>query len=71
MKINELKGKALTHALKSERAEEWDGKTSYDGKRITNDDLIALSIMNKSEYDENGEFIGYMGDPRLRRLRTD
>lgn len=59
MRIDELEGKALKRALKSERAEEWDGRTSYGGKRITNDDLVALSLMNKSEYDENGDFIGY------------
>lgn len=54
MLITDLKGKALQKAIKDEREAEWDGKKSVDRQTI-----IDSSIMNRSQYDSEGNWLGY------------
>ena len=59
MKITELTGKAYKKALSDERKAEWDGKRTYTGEVITEKDLVDFSLANHSEYDLNGNWLGY------------
>lgn len=59
MKITELTGKAYRHALAEERRGEWGGSRTYDGDPITEEVLVSFSLLNGTEYDEKGNFIGY------------
>ena len=54
MKITELKGNPLQHAINEAREAEWNGKKSIDRQTI-----IDLEIANNTEYDENGCFLSY------------
>lgn len=61
MKITELTGKARRHALASERQGEWNGARTFLGEPVTEDVLISYSLMCGSEYDKDGNWIGYYG----------
>lgn len=58
-RITELSDKAFKRAIRDERAVEWDGRRKYDGEMITEEDIVAFSLLCGSRYDESGNWLCY------------
>ena len=58
-RITELTGESFKKAIKSEKAAEWDGRRKYDGEIITEEDIVAFSLLCGSRYDESGNWLCY------------